>query len=153
MGRSGKLCRLTFGENGTCDLFPTHQHTCDLFPTRQLERQHLLSEEEMVASCSLPLPLPRRVTAQIMRHWKPHLTAQEEPPSARCKHLRMLHSKVTVNAILRVPEGAPGHSILQYDMLDEEEPDCEEIRKHKLVHGPLAHPTCLFRGKSRTDVR
>jgi hypothetical protein len=35
----------------------------------------------------------------------------------------MLYSKVTVNAISRVPEGAPGHSILQQDMPDEEDPD------------------------------
>jgi hypothetical protein len=75
-----------------------------------LARQHLLSEEEIVAGCSPPLQ--RRVTTQIMRHWEPHLTAQKEPPSARCKHLRMLHGKVTVNAISRVPEGEAGHSIL-----------------------------------------
>ena len=29
-------------------------------------------------------------------------------------HLLMLHSKVTVNATSRVPEGAPGHSVLQH---------------------------------------
>ena len=72
-------------------------------PLNMLARQHLLSEEEIVAGCS--------------------------PPSARCKHLmRMLHSKVTVNTISRVPEGEPGHSILQHDMPDNEEPDGEEAR-------------------------
>jgi hypothetical protein len=42
--------------------------------------------------------------------------------------MRMLHSKVTVNTISRVPEGEPGHSILQHDMPDNEEPDGEEAR-------------------------
>ena len=34
------------------------------------------------------LPPQRRITAQIMRHWGPHATALQEPPSARCLHLR-----------------------------------------------------------------
>jgi len=99
------------------------------------------SEVEIVPGCSLPLQ--RRVSTQIMRHWEPHLTAQEEVPSARRKHLRMLHCKVPA-------EGAPGHSILQHDM---PEPDCEEACKHKLEHGPVAHPGCMFLGETHTNVR
>ena len=76
-------------------------------PLNMLARQHLLSEEEVVAgNC---LPLQRRVTTQIMRNWQPHLTAQAQPPSTRCQNLRMLHSKVTVNATSRAPEDAAGH--------------------------------------------
>ena len=43
---------------------------------------------------------------------------------------------MTVNAVSRVPEGAPGHSILQHDMPGNEEPDGEEARQHPLEHGP-----------------
>jgi hypothetical protein len=59
-------------------------------PLNMLARQHLLSEEEIVAGCSPPMQ--RRVTTQIMRYWEPHLTAQEEPPSSRRKNLCMLRS-------------------------------------------------------------
>ena len=119
-------------------------------PLNMLARQHLLSEEEVVAgNC---LPLQRRVTTQIMRNWAPHLTAQAQPASIRCQHLRMLHSKVTVNATSRVPEGAAGHSILQDNMPDDEDMDCDEARKKKLTYCPAAHPACLFLGKARSAV-
>ena len=65
----------------------------------------------------------------------------------------MLHSKVTVNATSRVPEDAPGHSILQDNMPDDEDVHCEEARKKKLTHCPAAHPSCLFLGKARKSVR
>ena len=48
----------------------------------------------------------------------------------------MLHSKVSVNATSRVQEDAPGHSILQHDMPDDEDPNCEDARKKKLSHCP-----------------
>ena len=64
-----------------------------------------------------------------MRYWEPHLTDQSSASSLRCQHLRMLHSKVTVNATSDVSEGDPGHSILQHDMLDDQDPNCEEARK------------------------
>ena len=54
-----------------------------------LAKQHSLSEEEIGAGCVLPPQ--RHVAAQIMRHWGPHATALQEPPSARCLHLRTLH--------------------------------------------------------------
>ena len=60
----------------------------------------------------------------------------------------MLHCKVTVNAILRVPEGAPGHSILQHDMPGDEEPDCEEARKHTLSLAPPPSPRVYSSGKA-----
>ena len=64
----------------------------------------------------------------------------------------MLHSKVTVNATSRVPEGAAGHSILQDNMPDDEDMDCDEARKKKLTYCPAAHPACLFLGKARSAV-
>jgi hypothetical protein len=79
--------------------------------------------------------------------------SRTSPPIARCKHLRRLHCKVTVNSISRAPEGASGHSILQHDMPDDEEPDCEEVRQNQLEYSLVAIPTCQFLGKSRTDVR
>ena len=74
---------------------------------------------------------------------------QDQPPSLRCQHLRMLHGKVTVNAASRVREVDPGHSILQHDMPDDEDPAYEEERIKKFAHCPAAHPSCLFLGKSR----
>ena len=58
-------------------------------PEQPILAQINLSEEESGAGCVLP-PQPR-VTAQIMRHWGPHVSAKDEPPSSRCKHLGMLH--------------------------------------------------------------
>ena len=113
-----------------------------------LARQHLLSEEEVGAGFCLPQQC--RVTAQIMGNWEPHLNAQ--PPSRRCQDLRMLHRKVSVNASSRVPEDSPGHSILQHDMPDDEDPNCEDAKKKKLSHCPAAHPSCLFLGKARTVI-
>ena len=77
-------------------------------PLNLLAKQHQLSEEEIGAGCVLPPQ--RRVTAQIMRHWGPHASAKEEPPSARCKHLRMLHRTHTCIAISSTKDGEPGHS-------------------------------------------
>ena len=62
----------------------------------------------------------------------------------------MLHSKVSVNATSRVQEDAPGHSILQHDMPDDEDLNCEDARKKKL--SPAAHPSCLFLGKAPTVI-
>ena len=47
---------------------------------------------------------------------------------------------------------AAEHSILQHNMPDDEDMDCEEARKKKLTHCPAAHPSCLFLGKARTAV-
>ena len=43
-----------------------------------------------------------------------------------CQHgaSPLLHSTVAVNATSSAPEDAPGHSIMQHDMPDDEEPDC-----------------------------
>ena len=50
-----------------------------------------------------------------MRHWDPHASAQQEPPSSWCQHLRMLHRTHTCIATSRKEEGEPGHSILQHN--------------------------------------
>ena len=116
-------------------------------PTKPARKRQ--GEKYKLASTCLPA---RRVTTQIMRYWEPHLTSQAQPPSLRCQHLRLLHSKETVNATSDVSGGAPGHSVLQHDMPDDEDPNCEKARKKKLAHCPAAHPSCLFLGKSRTAV-
>ena len=64
----------------------------------------------------------------------------------------MLHSNVTVDASSLVSEDAPGHSILQHDMPDDEDPNCEDARKKKLSQCPAAHPSRLFLGKARTAI-
>ena len=51
-----------------------------------------------------------------------------------------------MNATSRVQEDAPGHSILQHDMPDDEDQNCEDAKKKKLSHCPAAHPSCLFLG-------
>ena len=98
-------------------------------PLNMLARQHLLSEEEVGAGADL-------------RNWEPHLKAR--PPSRRCQDLRMLHSKVSVNATSRVPEDAPGHSILQHDMPDDEDPNCEDVRKRSSRTALLLIPRASF---------
>ena len=62
----------------------------------------------------------------------------------------MLHSKVSVTATSQVQVEAPGHSILQHDMPDDEDLNSEDAKKKKLSHCPAAHPSCLFLGKART---
>ena len=89
------------------------------------------------------LPPQRRITAQIMRHWGPHAAALQEPPSARCQHLRTLHCTHTCIATSRKEEGEPGHSILQHDMPDEEEPDCPEDKQRKLKHAGASFVSCF----------
>ena len=89
------------------------------------------------------LPPQRRITAQIMRHWGPHAQALQAPPSARCQHLRTLHCTHTCIANSHTEEGEPGHSILQHDMPDEEEPDCPEDKQRKLKHAGAAHMSCF----------
>ena len=110
-------------------------------PLNLLHKQHQLSEEEIGAGCVLPLQ--RRVTGQIMSHWGPHATAKAEPPSARCQHLRMLHRTHTCIATSSTDDGEPGHSILQHDMPDQEDPDCPEAKKRRLKHAGAAHMSCL----------
>jgi len=40
-------------------------------------------------------------------------------------------------------DGEPGHSILQHDMPDQEDPDCPEAKKRRLKHAGAAHMSCL----------
>ena len=125
---------------------PTTGHRAlplSLPPLNLLAKQHQLSEEEIGAGCVLAPQ--RRVTAQSMRHWGPHASAEEEPPSARCKHLRMLHRTHTCIAISSTEDGEPGHSILQHDMPDQEEHDCPEAKKRRLKHAGATHMSCLAR--------
>jgi len=53
----------------------------------------------------------------------------------------MLHRTHTCIATSRKEEGEPGHSILQHNMPDEEDPDCPEDKQRK--HAGAAHMSCL----------
>ena len=75
---------------------------------------------------------------------------QQELPSARCQHLRMLHRTHTCIATSRKEEGEPGHSILQHDMPDKEEPDCPEDKQRKLKHAGAAYMSCLTHAPVKT---
>jgi len=104
-----------------------------------LARQHLLSEEEIVAGCSPPMQ--RRVTTQIMCHVS--LGAAPHRPGGAAQRQVQAHAHASQHGdrqISRVSKGEPGHSILQHDMPDNEESDGEDARQHTLEHGPLAHP-------------
>ena len=84
-------------------------------PLNLLAKQHSLSEEEIGAGCVLPPQ--RRITAQIMRHWGPHVTALQEPPSARCLHLRTLHCTHMCIATSRKEEGEPEEGATRFFFL------------------------------------
>ncbi len=86
-----------------------------------------------------------------MRHWGPHAQALQAPPSARCQHLRMLHCTHTCIATSRKEEGEPGHSILQHDMPDEEEPDCPEDKQRKLKHAGASFLSCFAHAPVNTE--
>jgi len=86
-------------------------------PLNLLAKQHSLSEEEIGAGCVLPPQ--RRITAQIMRHWGPHVTALQEPPSARCLHLRTLHCTHTCIATSRKEEGERRRVGIQFRLRNE----------------------------------
>ena len=106
-------------------------------PLDKLASQHA-SEDESTA-----LPDQRRVTVQIMRNWEQHLTIQDNPPSSRCAELDRMHRSQAIDAISRTQEGDSGHSILQQDMPDDEEYDCEPNKRRKLRYSPSAWLSCF----------
>jgi len=55
----------------------------------------------------------------------------------------MLHRTHTCIAISSTDDGEPGHSILQHDMPDQEDPDCPEAEKRRLKHAGAARMSCL----------
>ena len=63
------------------------------------------------------LPEQRRITAQIMRNWAPHMVIEAVPPNARTAKKLSLHKAQKFNAVTRTDEGDMGHSILQKDIL------------------------------------
>ena len=79
-----------------------------------------------------------------MRHWAPHVAAEEAPPNDRCKQMLALHCKQSFPVISRAAEGEPGHSILGPNMPIEEEPDCDPSKQATVEYSPLAHAVCLL---------
>ena len=55
----------------------------------------------------------------------------------------MLHRTHTCIATSRKEEGEPGHSILQHNMPDEQDPDCPQDKQRTLKHTGGAHTSCL----------
>jgi hypothetical protein len=47
------------------------------------------------------LPLHRRVTSQVMRHWAQHQAIADNAPSARQHHLEAMHRSQAFDAISR----------------------------------------------------
>ena len=103
-------------------------------PLNHLASQHVSEEEE---ACRLPLQ--RRVTSQVMRHWAQHTAIADNAPSARQRHLDALHKTLACDAISRTKAGEPGHSILQTDVPDGEDLDCEPSKRRIGIH---PHPSC-----------
>ena len=60
-----------------------------------------------------------------MRNWAQHKDIADKPPSARSAELERLHRVQPFDAISRTEEDDDGHSILQKDMPDDKEYDCE----------------------------
>ena len=94
-------------------------------PLNRLASQHVSEDEE---ACRLP---PQRCdTSQVMRHWTPHTAIAHNDPSARQRHLDALHKAQAWDAISRTKAGESHHSILQSDVPDGEEMDCEPSKRH-----------------------
>ena len=72
-----------------------------------------------------------------------HKDIADKPPSARSAKLERLHPAQPFDAISRTEEGDDGHSILQKDMPDDEEYDCEPNKRRKLRYSPSAWLSCF----------
>jgi hypothetical protein len=95
-------------------------------PLNLLASQHVLEDKE---ACKLP---PHHcVTSQVMRHWAQHTAITDNAPSAQHRHIDALHKSQACDAISRTKAGEPGHSILQSDVPDREELDCEPSKRRK----------------------
>ena len=66
-----------------------------------------------------------------MRHWAQHTAIADNAPSARQRLLDALHKAQACDAISRTKAGESGHSILQSDVPDGEEIDCEPSKRRK----------------------
>ena len=60
-----------------------------------------------------------------------------------CGEMHRLHRAQPFDAITRTEEGDEGHSILQKNMPDDEEYDCEPNERRKLRHPPSAWLSCF----------
>ena len=88
------------------------------------------------AATSSRLPKQKRITKQILPHWKPHEDSIQAPPDEFCKHLRDLHLTQVVEAAPDVEAGDPRHSILTACMSDGD-------KSRKLYFTPAAWLSCL----------
>ena len=78
-----------------------------------------------------------------MRNWVQHKDVANKPPSSRCAEMERMHWSQSVNAISRTDVADEGHSILQQDMPDDEEYECEPNKRRKLRYSPSAWLSCF----------
>ena len=83
-----------------------------------------------------------------MRNWVQHKDIADKPPSARSAELERMHRVQPIDALSRTEEGDDGHSILQKDMPDDEEYDCEPNKRRKLRYSPSAWLLCFHLHRS-----
>jgi hypothetical protein len=81
------------------------------------------------------LPKQKRITKQILTHWKPHEDSTQQPPDEFCKHLRKLHLTQVIEAAPDAEAGDPRHSILTACMSDGD-------KSRKLHFTPAAWLSC-----------
>ena len=115
-------------------------------PLNLLASQHVSEDEE---ACRLPPQ--RRATSQVMRHWAPHMAIADNAPKARQRHLDALHKAQAWDAISRTKAGESGHSILQSDVSDGEEIECEPSKRWKTLL-PCILPVLLPAAQAQRSI-
>ena len=98
----------------------------------------VVSEDE--EACKLPPQ--RRVTSQVMHHWAQHKAIAANAPNVRQRHLDALHKAQDFDAISLTKASESGHSILQSDVPDGEEIDCEPSKRRQSLR-PCILPVLL----------
>ena len=63
-----------------------------------------------------------------MSHWIQQKAIKDKAPGARCRHLQALHRVQAVDAISRTKADETGRAILQRDVPDREQIDCEPFK-------------------------
>ena len=105
-------------------------------PLKSLAQPDSSGPADGTAATSSRLPKQKRITKQILPHWKPHEDSIQAPPDEFCKHLRDLHLTQVVEAAPDAEEGDPRHSILTACMSDGD-------KSRKLHFTPAAWLSCL----------
>ena len=113
-----------------------HGSPLQLPPLKSLAQPDSSGPADGTAATSSRLPKQKRITKQIMPHWKPHKDSTQQPPDEFCKHLRDLHLTQVIEAAPDAEAGDPRHSILTACMSDGD-------KSRKLHFTPAAWLSCL----------